>query len=302
MIAGGQTALAGEPSRAGSAMSGSMTDAEFARWVELLEEKTGVVVPPERRQFLETNLRMRMQELGLNSYAAYFARELVGPKGAREWAVLVDRLTVHETRFFRHRPSLELVADDVLPASVASRPPGCAFHAWSVACSTGEEAYSLAMVIDRFNRRLETPLHFGITGSDVSQPALAVARRAIYSMPAQQDIPLGYQVEYCDFVDARRFAIHESRKRRVGFAVMNLLDVKRQPMSQLDLIYCQNVLIYFPRVRRYEVLNNLVRCLRPGGVLILGPGEMTGWSHPEMTRIPGQRTLAYRRFAEGVEQ
>lgn len=302
MIAGGQTTAldSGNPPVKGPGL-GSMTDAEFQRWVELLEGRTGVVVPPERRQFLETNLRLRMRELEFESFSTYYARKLVGPHGAREWAVLVDRLTVHETRFFRHMPSLDLVKDEVLPVTVGARPGGAAFHAWSVGCSTGEEAFSLAMVVDRFNRTLDEPMHYGITGSDVSQPALAVARKGIYSSPAQKDIPLGYQSEYCDFVDEHRFAINEGLRRRVGFAVMNLLDVKRQPMSQLDLVFCQNVLIYFPRVRRYEVLGNLVRCLRPGGYLILGPGEMTGWTHPEMVRVPGHRTLAFRRIAEGAE-
>jgi chemotaxis methyl-accepting protein methylase len=278
-----------------------MTDAEFQRWVELLEERTGVVVPPERRQFLETNLRLRIQELEFSSFSTYYARKLVGPQGAQEWSVLIDRLTVHETRFFRHVPSLDLVTDEVLPGFLKDRSEGAAFHAWSVGCSTGEEAYSLAMVVDRFNRKLEEPVHYGITGSDVSQPALAVARAGIYSSPALKDIPLGYQSEYCDFVDDKRFAISESIRRRVGFAVMNMLDVKHQPMSHIDLVYCQNVLIYFPRVRRYEVLGHLVRCLRPGGVLILGPGEMTGWNHPDMERVSGKRTLVYRRTAEEAE-
>ena len=86
-------------------------------------------------------------------------------------------------------------------------------------------------------------------------------------------------------MDDNHFAIVERLKKRVGFAVMNLLDIKRQRMSHMDLIYCQNVLIYFPRMRRYEVLSYLVRCLRPGGFLVLGPGEMANWRHPEMDRV-----------------
>ena len=92
MIAGVQTtALSSSTPSTRSPGFGSMTDAEFQRWVELLEDRTGVVVPPERRQFLETNLRLRIQELEFSSFSTYFARKLVGPQGAQEWSVLIDR-------------------------------------------------------------------------------------------------------------------------------------------------------------------------------------------------------------------
>lgn len=277
-----------------------MTDDEFQRWVELLEGQTGIVVPPERKLFLETNLRLRMRELGINSFRQYHTEMLAGPSGAREWAILIDRLTVHETHFFRHVPSMELVADSVLPDFVGRHGTRVAFHAWSVGCATGEESYSLAMVIDRYTETLDEPFHFGITGSDVSKPVLDIGRAGQYAAAQLDEVPLQYQHRYCQKIEEDRFAIVERLKKRVGFAVMNLLDIKRQPMNHLDLIYCQNVLIYFPRIRRYEVLSNLVRCLRPGGFLVLGPGEMANWTHPEMDRVSGARTSAYRRRVEGT--
>ncbi len=276
-----------------------MDEAEFRRWVDLLERRTGVVVPPARKFFLETNLRMRLSELGYRDLDRYHDECLVGPAGAREWAVLVDRLTVHESRFFRHPPSLALLTEIVLPEFL-SRPRRQAgtFHAWSVGCATGEEVYSLAMVIDRFSRDQDRPFYYGITGSDVSQPALTVGRAGIYAREREREIPTAYRESYCREIEQDRFAIVGRLKSRVGFAVLNLLDVRRQPMTQLDLVYCHNVLIYFPRVRRYEVLNHLVRCLRVGGCLALGPNDMSTWAHPEMERISAPRTLAYRRTAK----
>ncbi len=274
-----------------------MDESEFRRWVDLLERRTGVVVPPTRKFFLETNLRLRLAELGYQDLKRYHDERLIGPNGAREWAVLVDRLTVHESSFFRHLPSLDPVTEVVLPELLSARRES-AFHAWSVGCSTGEEVYSLAMVIDRFAAGRKQAFYYGITGSDVSQPALAVGRSGVYGIDRLGEIPTAYRAEYCQPVDEFSFRVIGRLKSRVGFAVLNLLDVRRQPMTQLDLIYCHNVLIYFPRVRRYEVLNHLVRCLRTGGCLILGPNEMSTWSHPEMERIHAPRTLAYRRTAK----
>src|SRR5688572_11187718 len=124
-----------------------MDDREFSRWVDLLERRTGVVVPPDRKTFLVTGVRSRMRETGHAAYADYFQQLLQGPRGAIEWATLVDRLTVHQTHFFRHQPSLDLIAKEWLPEYVKREPHG-AVHAWSIGCSTGEEAYSLAMVLD----------------------------------------------------------------------------------------------------------------------------------------------------------
>jgi len=282
----------------GATGSWVLDDAEYRLWVNLLENRTGVVIPPERKQFLESNLRLRMRELGLSELKTYHDHHLFGRNGAKEWATLVDRLTVHQTHFFRHQPSLDLVKDVVLPDFCERQPDKGAFHAWSVGCSTGEEANSLAMVIDQFSEAHERPFHFGITASDVSQPALMVGKAGIYSKLKQAEIPKGYQQLYCKPHDENEFMIDPKLMGRIGFAVLNLLEVHRQPMSRLDLVFCQNVLIYFPRSRREQVLAQLAACLRPGGVLVLGPGEITHWTQPKLERISMPRTLAYRCKAE----
>lgn len=279
------------------AVVGSMDDTEFKRWVELLEKRTGVVVPPERKQFLETNLRIRMRELSVGSFGEYYREHLSGRRGAVEWATLVDRLTVHETHFFRHMPSYDLIRNRVVPEFATRNRAGAGFHAWSVGCSTGEEAYSLAMALEHDFAEVKGRYHFGITASDVSQPAIAIGRRGRYAERCLAEIPEQYRM-YCGPIRDGHFEIQSSIRQRVGFAQMNLLDVARQPLREIDLIFCQNVLIYFPRERREQIVNQLVSCLARGGYLLLGPGEMTGWNHPGLARVGGQRTLAYRRRAE----
>ncbi len=272
-----------------------MDDAEFGRWVRLLEARTGVTVPPERKPFLVTGLRRRMRETGHSDYRAYYEELLDGARGAMEWAALVDHLTVHETHFFRHPPSLELLRDDWLPQWLMHATPGQGLHALSVGCSTGEEAYTLAMVLDQALSAADPPRRFGITATDVSQPALSLARAATYPLHRMEEIPSRYRTDALELLDGEQFRVAERLRKRVGFACVNLLHASRAPLRQLDLIYCQNVLIYFARERRGELLDGLARLLRPNGLLVLGPGEVTGWSHPQLVRTGGRQVLAFLR-------
>jgi chemotaxis methyl-accepting protein methylase len=272
-----------------------MDDAEFERWVRLLETRTGVTVPPERKPFLVTGLRRRMRETGHTEFQRYYDELLDGARGAMEWAALVDHLTVHETHFFRHPPSLALIRDHWLPQWLAAAPSDQTLHALSVGCSTGEEAYTLAMLLDAALSQVVPQRRFGVTATDVSQPALAVARHATYPNHRLGEIPQAYRESAVEPDALDHFRISERLRKRVGFACVNLLHASRAPLRQLDLIFCQNVLIYFARERRGELLDGLARLLRPNGLLVLGPGEITAWTHPQLTRTGGRQTLAFVR-------
>jgi chemotaxis methyl-accepting protein methylase len=276
-------------------VAATMDDAEFSRWVDLLERRTGVVVPPDRKTFLVTGVRSRMRETGHARFAEYFQELLSGPKGAIEWATLVDRLTVHQTHFFRHPPSLDLVAREWLP-QYAERHSDGAIHAWSIGCSTGEEAYTLAMVLDEaLLAHAAGKVYFGITATDISAAALAVGRGASYPLPKLEEIPQRLRAKYTEADGADAFRIVDDLVRRVGFVQFNLIDIARAPLKRLDLIYCQNVLIYFARERRASLLDALADLLKPGGLLVLGPGEVLGFNHRALTRVGGPQTLAFRR-------
>ena len=121
-----------------------MSHAEFRDWQALLEERTGVVVNEQRRAFLQTNLTARMRELDISDYASYFRQVTDGPRGAVEWSTLLDRLTVQETRFFRHRPSFD-VLERYLRGRLATDAVPQPWSLWSVGCSSGEEPYSMAI-------------------------------------------------------------------------------------------------------------------------------------------------------------
>ena len=285
--------MASVATSAPTALRRPLDDAEFDRWVRLLEARTGVIVPPERKPFLETGLRRRMRETGHTRFDIYYDELVSGARGAMEWASLVDHLTVHETRFFRHLPSIELIRDEWLPQWLETAAPDASLQALSLGCSTGEEAYSLALVLDAELSRATPPRRFGVTATDVSQAALTLARHAEYPMRRLSEIPAAYRDGVHAQPDGETFRIDERLRKRVGFACVNLLHASRAPLRKLDIIYCQNVLIYFARERRGQMLDALAGLLQPGGLLVLGPGEVSGWSRPDMRRTGSRQTLAY---------
>jgi chemotaxis methyl-accepting protein methylase len=109
------------------------------------------------------------------------------------------------------------------------------------------------------------------------------------------EIPLEYRENYCEEMDSDSFRIVETLRKRVGFASFNLLDAAHAPMKRLDLIFCQNVLIYFARERRRELLAALANLLKPGGLLVLGAGEVTNFAHAGLKRVEHRHVLAYLR-------
>jgi type IV pilus assembly protein PilK len=270
-----------------------MTATEFRDWQVLLEERTGVVLNERRRAFMQTNLSARMRELGVIDYATYYRQVTDGPRGAVEWSTLLDRLTVQETRFFRHRASF-----DVLESYLRERlqqglikPLGL----WSVGCSSGEESYSMAISTAEVLRDTEHTDYFGVTGTDISLNALSKARDGQYAARRLELLDSDLCQRYFVAQSDGRFKVVPTLSSRVCCARLNVLELAKAPMSDMDVIFCQNLLIYFRRWRRREILNRLAERLVPGGLLVVGVGEVAGWQHPELIPVADERVLAFTR-------
>lgn len=272
-----------------------MDERQFQQWATLVERRTGMRLSATRKSFLLTNLRQRMRELGCGDFQTYYDYLHTGRTGAVEWAALVDRLTVHETRFFRHPNSLALVREHFLPRYIATHEPPASLQAWSVGCSTGDEPYSLAIVIDDYLAELGRDYYLGVTASDISLPSLAIGRRAIYHQSRLKNVEPGVLARHFVRHGSEQYQVRARLRKRVCFNHLNVLELGDTPLGLMDLIMCQNLLIYFDRELRREILDNLVRFLAPGGVLLLGVGEAIGWSHPALHRISFRDTLAFER-------
>jgi len=270
------------------------SDNEFEKWKLLLEEKTGIHLVPQQKAFLQAQLTIRLRELGDISLGEYAARLKDGIGGMVEWSTLTDRLVVKETSFFRHPENCDFIRD-LIRERVKQGQVGESFDLWSVGCSTGEEPYTLAMMTSDCFEEASLSNYWGVTGTDISLPALAYARQGIYPKRRLDMLPGDEKQRYFEALDDGRYQVVKKLRSRVCFAHGNVTELKKLPQVKMDLISCHNMLIYFRRWRRRKILNNLAERLKPNGVLIIGMGEIVDWENPLVKRIQNDTVQAYQR-------
>ncbi|MFV2060473.1 MAG: protein-glutamate O-methyltransferase CheR [Gammaproteobacteria bacterium] len=279
-----------------------LSDAEFSLWQNLMEQRTGIHLSSDRKSFLASSLLIRMHELGLTQHDKYYSFVTSNANaGAIEWQVLVDRLTIHETRFFRDKGALELIGKNYLTSKTGIIGNQSSIQIWSVGCATGEEPYSIAIALDYFMRKNTIDGYLGIFATDISGNAVASGRAGVYHRNRLKDLPVEYLREYFTPMDLDHYKIIDSIRDRICFSKLNLMDIDNEHIQNMDIIYCQNVLIYFKREKRLQILNNLVSRLKPGGLLVLGPGEITSWNNSLVKQVSADHVLAYKRLEEGVK-
>jgi len=272
-----------------------MDDVLFNNWVELVALRTGMRIPENRKSFLLSKLSIRMREIKVTDYQTYF--ELVSDErqGLIEWEILVDRLTVHETRFWRDDSIFQLIQKEYIEKNNLLDNKQLSLQLWSVGCATGEEPYSLALWFEHFCTMNNIENRQGVHATDISLAALATAREGHYPVNRLTNLPDAYLNYYFSKIEKDKYRVKDNIKERVCFTKLNLLKMDTFPFLDFDIIVCQNVMIYFDQALRIKILNEFARYLKVGGILILGAGEVLGWNHPKMENVTFQSTLAFRR-------
>jgi len=263
-----------------------LTERKFRHWCRLIESHTGIAVSDCWADFA----RRRMVE-----HQSFFRQAEDSPGNLQ---ALVDRLLIKETRFFRHPPSFNYVANiltggpDVPGSDPQSEPPS-GFSLWSVGCASGEEAYSLAILSEQLCQAGKLSSPFRLLATDVSQSALDVASCGEYPRSRLKHLN-AMQHAWFEPAGDKFLRVRATLKQRVVFARHNLLDPL--PGKTFDVIFCQNLLVYVAPTRRKMLLEKLAGALKPGGRLVLAPGEFSGAPPEALVRDrcdPG--VLAYRR-------
>jgi chemotaxis protein methyltransferase CheR/type IV pilus assembly protein PilK len=274
-----------------------LSDEQYARWQTLLEERTGICFL-QHKSILQKGLSQRMREVGVDDYEDYYRRVSAIPEGVVEWTLLVDRISVKETSFFREPKSYSAVRSFLAEriASSAQR-QDYTIDLWSVGCSTGEEALSLAMVANELIEKSKAKIFLGVMATDISKTALLEARRGVYSKRKVDSVPDRLKGKYFTQTGANEFTVLPELLQKVCFTQGNIIEFDRAPKMAIDVIFFQNVLVYFRRWRHKEVLDALVEHLKPGGILVVGPGEVSSWQHPLMRRSADDTIQAYVRHA-----
>ena len=258
--------------------SPDLAAADFRRISEIVYRTSGIVLPPGKEGLVRSRLAGRLRELGVPTFGEYVARVGDGGDGA-ELARMVDLLTTNKTSFYRERAHFDYLRDRVLPAL---RARGGRAQLWSAGCSSGEEPYTLAMLV-RETAPANERLDWKILATDLSARVLARARAGTYDAETLADVPAAERQRWFEpappTLRGPAMQAREELRRMVSFARLNLMDP--WPMrGPFDAILCRNVMIYFDRPTQERLVGRFWELLAPGGTLFVGHSEsLTGLSH-----------------------
>jgi chemotaxis protein methyltransferase CheR len=254
----------------------SLSEAEFVRFQQLIEAETGIHLSDAKRALLVSRLAKRVRQLGLSSFHEYFEWIIAG-NDPQERVRMYDAISTNETRFFREPRHFEFLSNDVFPNWKARAARGeCAkrVRIWSAGCSSGEEPYSLAMLLlEAFDPR-EWDLR--IDGTDLSTRVLDIARNGIWPMRKATDIPEALLRRYMlrgTKTQEGLFKAGDAVRQLVRFGRVNLNEEPYPMATDYDIVLCRNVLIYFSHAQRMRVVRNLLSHLSPGGHFFIGHAE-----------------------------
>jgi len=267
----------------------------LAQLMQRLRSQSGIKLD-STQAVIASKIGERMAALDLATSQDYLSIFDDSISARAEWLALTDLLTIKQTRFFRQPEAIELVASFLENQFLAEVDAPAEISFWSAGCSTGQELYSLAMVVDAFIRRRRPLVEWHGIGTDLSFQAIAEGQQGCYNELAIAAIPATYRSDYVCATDNGDYKISDELLTRTHLFHSNLLHVHSAPFADFDVIFCQNVLIYFDHPTRFWVINQLTERLRPGGLLILGAGEDFHWSHPSMKRAPCPGVCAYKKL------
>lgn len=254
----------------------SLTEKNFSRLSACIFEHSGIKMPDSKKVMLEARLRKRLRDLNLNTFTEYcdflFTREGM----ESELVHLIDVVTTNKTDFFREPKQFDFLYETALPALLENH-SGIKrkFNIWSAGCSSGEEPYTVSMIMNEFSTNI-LPVDFTILGSDISTDVLRKASLAIYEKEKIEPVPeLMLKKYFLKSKDKSKnlYRITPELRNKVEFKRINLMDTDFGFKEKFDFIFCRNVIIYFNKATQEELITKLIKHLVPGGYLFLGHSE-----------------------------
>lgn len=278
------------------ALKATLSEHAFNQLRSIIREQAGIQFPDEKRYLLESRVRPRLVACGVSTFEEYI-EYLKKRKNSKEITCLLNAVTINETSFFRHPVQFEALGDALLPELIEQRREQgqSEVRLWSAACSAGDEAYSMAILVKERMKPRYPHMDFEIVGTDINTEVLEEARAGEYRKRAIRNVPTAYLHTYFRRVDDT-FVLKSSIRDMVTFEALNLTDAQAmRGMRDFDVIMCANVLIYLDQQRKKQVLRSLHRSLRPGGYLFVGGSEALGESAARFESVQENEALAYRR-------
>jgi chemotaxis protein methyltransferase CheR len=261
-----------------------LSAASLARVARFITTELGIKMPDSKMEMLQSRFLRRTRELGLRSIEQY-VEHFFAADSAAEREHLINAVTTNKTLFFREPEHFDFLTRTVLPELCASARdrPADGVKVWSAGCSSGEEPYTLAMVLAEFGKQ-RPQFEFGVLGTDVSTRALHHARDGIYQSSQVEPVPAAMRARY--LLRSRDSARQQARvipalRRRVSLHRLNLMDQDYRIKDAFHAVFFRNVMIHFDRPTQEAVVNRICRHLAPGGYLFVGHSEsLTGLDIP----------------------
>lgn len=241
------------------------SDKEFQLFQRLILARLGIHLPPQKKALLSNRLWKRLQACGSKDFNDYY-QFIISQQGRDELDRALELVTTNETYFFREQKHFDFMQEDLLTKLSSS----ASFRVWSAAASTGEESYSIAMLL-----RDRCPCQWEILSSDVNGSVLDQARLGIYPESRARNIPDNYLRRFCRKgvgPQQGNIRVDADLRARVSFFQLNLHE-SFPDIGKFDLVFLRNVLIYFENETKAQVLNRIAETLKPGGYLFVGHSE-----------------------------
>ena len=270
-----------------------LSQSDFKLFQSFINRKTGIFFDERKKYFLETRISSRMEEHGLSDPQEYW--HLINTD-AEEFSSFISSITIPETYFFRDYPQLKMFAEEILPlvCNTKRQKYSKTLKIWSAGCSTGEEPYTIAIILLEMIEDLIS-WSVDILGTDISKKALQRCQEAIYSPRSVKDVPYEYRKKY--FIStSTHYQVKPQVKKLVRFDYFNLVDDnKMRVMRGFDFIFCRNVLIYFDFESSKKVISYFYDALNKGGFIFLGSSESISRLSAAFKLVRFKNGLAYMK-------
>ncbi|MBL7554728.1 MAG: protein-glutamate O-methyltransferase CheR [Bdellovibrionaceae bacterium] len=249
----------------------NLEEEDLIYFCKVIEDRAGISLKSTKRDLVRTRLRSRVTDTGFNSYGDYRNYLMTLPKDHAEWENFTNLLTTNKTDFFREPKHFEYLVQKILPEWLKNKER--TFKVWSAASSTGEEAFTLAMVLARY---LPKDRDFKILATDIDTDVLSTAQNSVYPISKKPEIPSEYYTPCIDLGkgDARGwFRMKPHLREKIIFKQHNLIDRTSPGNGVFDLVVCRNVLIYFSPDTIDFVQKKIFTTVKPNGYLFIGHSE-----------------------------
>ncbi len=273
----------------------AMTDEQFAKLERIIYERSGIHFQASKKYVLESRLGRRLSELEMENFDPYITFLTIGPYRDDEFQEMFNRITINETSFFRNEPQLDVFESNVLPKLIEARSDTKRLRLWSAACSSGEEPYTLAIMLHRTLGIRLPDWHIEILGTDISEKVLHVARSGRYGQYSIRTTPEVALSRYFT-EDGADHVLNPDIQSMVTFERHNLKDrLAAKRHGVWDVIFCRNVMIYFDDQMKEQVVGMFNEQLADDGWLFIGHSESLRNLNTSFQQAPYPQGFCYQK-------